>query len=172
MAALRESTSENCISGHEADAESLGIYLNVPRSCLVEKDEYQGIARLRHCIASLARNLSGHAACIFRNHLAKAIALDGNLLSGFDLVVEFDQMLNETACGGQDRVRAVADKDTHVLACTSHGSGNDAVIPKDVHCAFHEERDHLRVQDARSADFRREGRDAYVHKRVVEDTRI
>src|SRR6516162_6444180 len=50
--------------------------------------------------------------------------------------------------------------------------GNDAVMLENVHCAFHEERDHLRVQDARSADFRREGRDAHVHKRVVQDTGI
>ena len=87
----------------------LGIDLNVLRPRLVEKDEYQGIARLGHCIAALARYLSGHAACILRNHLAEAIALDGNLLSGIDLVVEFDQMLNETARGGQDRVRAVTE---------------------------------------------------------------
>src|SRR6516162_4130455 len=150
----------------------LGIDLNVLRPRLVEKDEYQRVAGLRHYIAALARYLSSHAACIFRNHLAEAIALDGNLLSGFDLIVEFDQMLNETAGGGQDRVRAVTDKDNHVLACTSHWPGNDAVMLENVHCAFHEERDHLRVQDARSADFRREGRDAHVHKRVVQDTGI
>src|SRR4029077_20335319 len=150
----------------------LGIDLNVLRPWLVEKGEYQGIARLGHCIAALVRYLSGHAACILRNHLTEAIALDGNLLSGFDLVVEFDQMLNEPARSGQDRVRAVADKDSHVLACTSHWPGNDAVMLEDVHCAFHEERDHLGVQDARSADFRREGRDAHVHKRVVQDTGI
>src|SRR4029450_9569506 len=97
----------------------LGIDLNVLRPRLVEKDEYQGVAGLGHCIAALARYLSRHAACILRNHLAEAIALDGNLLSGFDLVFEFDQMLNETARGGQDRVRAVTDKDSQVLACTS-----------------------------------------------------
>ena len=84
----------------------LGIDLNVLRPRLVEKDEYQGVAGLGHCIAALARYLSGHAACILGNHLAKTIALDGNLLSGFDLVVEFDQMLNETARRGQDRAPA------------------------------------------------------------------
>src|SRR5262249_13686644 len=78
----------------------LGIDLNVLRPRLVEKYEYQGIAGLRHCIAALARYLSGYAACIFRNHLAEAIALDGNLLPGFNLFVELDQMLNETARGG------------------------------------------------------------------------
>src|SRR5215469_307606 len=150
----------------------LGIDLNVLRPWLVEKDEYQGIARLGHSIAALARYLSGHAAYILRNHLTEAIALDGNLLSGSDLVVEFDQMLNETARGGQDRVRAVADKDGHVLAYTSHRPGNDAMMLEDIHGAFHEERDHLVVQDAPSADFRREGRDAHVHKRVVQDTGI
>src|SRR5262249_26116464 len=152
--------------------ELFGINLNLPRPRLVEKDEYQGVAGLGHCIAALARYLSSHAARVLCNHLAEAITLDGNLQSDFDLVVEFDQMLNEPARGGQDRERAVTDKDSHVLACTSHWPGNDAVMLEDVHCAFHEERDHLRVQDARSADFRREGGDAHVHKRVVQDTGI
>ncbi len=66
----------------------LGIDRNVLRPRLVEKDEYQGIARLGHCIAALARYRSGHVACVLRNDLAEAIALDGNLLSGSDLVVE------------------------------------------------------------------------------------
>src|SRR5262249_49614795 len=149
-----------------------GIDLNVPRPRLVEKDEYQGVAGLGPCIAALARYLSGHAARILCNHLTEAITLDGDLLSGFDLVVESDQMLNEPARGGQDRERAVTDKDSHVLACTSHWPGHDAVMLENVHCAFHEERDLLGVQDARSADFRREGRDAHVHKRVVQDTGI
>ena len=43
---------------------------------------------------------------------------------------------------------------------------------EDVHCAFHEQRDHLEVQDARSADLRREGRDAHVDERIMQDTRI
>ena len=63
----------------------------------MEKDECQGIAGLGHCVATLARDLSGHAACIFRNHFAEAVALDGHLLSGFDLVIELDQMLDEPA---------------------------------------------------------------------------
>ena len=91
--------SGNRVTGLESMRQLLGIDLNVPRPWLVEKDEYQGVAWLGHCIAALARYFSGHAACIFRNHLTEAIALDGNLLSGFDLVVEFDQMLNETARG-------------------------------------------------------------------------
>src|SRR4029450_2722787 len=150
----------------------LGVDLNVLRPRLVEKDEYQGIAGLGHCIAALARYLSGHAARILRDHLAEAITLDGNLLSGFDLVVDFAQMLNEPARRGQDRERAVTDKDSYVLARTSHWPGNDPIMLEDVHCAFHEERDHLGVQDARSADFRGEGRDAHVHKRVVQNTGI
>src|ERR1700749_1192782 len=124
----------------------LGIDLNVLRPRLLEKDEYQGVAGLGHCLAALARYLSGHAACILRNHLAEAIALDGNLLSGFDLVFEFDQMLNETARGGQDWVRAVTNKDSFVLVCTSHGPAIYAVIREAVHWACHEARDHLRIQ--------------------------
>ena len=135
--------------------ELLGIDLNALRRRLVEKDERQGVAGLGHCIAALARYLSSHAACILRNHFAEAVALDGHLLSGFDLVVELDQMLDDPARGGQDRERAVADKDSHVLACAAHRPGNDAVMLEDVHRAFHEQRDHLEVQDARSADLRR-----------------
>src|SRR6185437_12402528 len=79
---------------------------------------------------------------------------------------------DDTTRGGQDRVRAVTDKDSHVLGCTSHWPGNDAVMLEDVHRAFHEERDHLDVQDARGSDFRREGGDADVHEGVVQDTGI
>src|SRR5262245_64870721 len=81
-------------------------------------------------------------------------------------------MLNEAARGGQDWECAVTDKDSHVLACTSHWPGNDAVMLEDIHCAFHEERDHFGVQDAPRADFRREARDAHVHIRIVQDTGI
>src|SRR4051794_10716180 len=59
-----------------------------------------------------ASYLSGHAACIFRNHFAETVALDGHLLSGFDLVIELDQMLDEPALGCEDRKRTVTDKDT------------------------------------------------------------
>lgn len=79
---------------------SLGIDLAAALRRPVEKDEYQGIARFGHCIAALAGYLSGHATRILRNHLTEAIALDGNLLSGFDLIVEFDQVFNETARSG------------------------------------------------------------------------
>src|SRR5262249_60507274 len=81
-------------------------------------------------------------------------------------------MLNEPARGGQDREGTVAYKDIQVLACTSHWPGNDAVMLEDVHCAFHEQGNHLEVQHPRGADFRREGRDAHVHKRVMQDAGI
>jgi len=140
----------------------LEIDLNVLLPRLVEKDEHQRVAGLGHRIAALARYHTGHAACILPNHLAEAVALDGNFLSDFDLVVEIDQMLNETTRSGQNWVRAVTDKNSHVLACASHWPGNDAVMLEDVHCAFHEERNHLGVQDARSADFRCKGRDPRI----------
>src|SRR5262249_5136403 len=98
-----------------------------------------------HRIAALARYLSSHAACVLRNHVAEAITLDGHLLSGFDFVVELDQMLNEPTRRGQDRERTVTDKNVQVLACTSHWPGNDAVMLEDIHCTFHEERDHRGV---------------------------
>src|SRR5262249_33710385 len=108
-------THANAVRNGKARAgELFGIDLNLPRPRLVEKDESQGVAGLGHCIAALARYLSSHAARVLCNHLAEAITLDGNLLSGFDLVVEFDQMLNEPAGGGQDRERTVTDKDSHV----------------------------------------------------------
>ena len=102
---------------------SLGISLTAVRRRLVEKDEYQGVAGLGHRVATLARYLSGHAACIFRNHFAETVPLDGHLLSGFDLVIELDQMLDEPSLGCKDRERTVADKDTHVLACAPQWPG-------------------------------------------------
>src|SRR5262249_56360696 len=96
---------------------SLGISLTAVRHRLVEEDECQGVAGLGHRVATLARYLSGHAACIFRNHFAETVPLDGHLLSGFDLVIELDQMLDEPSLGCKDRERTVADKDTHILAC-------------------------------------------------------
>src|SRR6516225_9420143 len=123
----------------------LGIGFNARWRRLVEKDKHQGVSGLGHCIAALTRYFSGHAACVLRNHFAEAIALNGHLLSGFDLVVELDQMLDEAARGGEDRERTVADKDTHILACAPHWPGNDAMMLEDVHCAFHEQRDHLEV---------------------------
>src|SRR4026209_209537 len=73
----------------------LGIRLNALRRRLVEKDKRQGVAGLSRHIAAQARYRSRHATDVLRRHLAEAIALDGHLLSGFDLVVEPDQMLDE-----------------------------------------------------------------------------
>ncbi len=151
---------------------SLGISLTAVRRRLVEKDECQGVAGLGHRVAALARDLAGHAAGIFRNHFAETVALNGHLLSRFDLVVELDQMLDESALRCDDRERTVADEDTHVLACAPHWPGQDAVMLEDVHCAFHEQRDHLEVQDACSSDLRREGRDAHIDERIVQDTGV
>src|SRR5262249_55641855 len=124
----------------------LGIGFNARRRRLLEKDKHQRVSWLGHCIASLTRYFSGHAACVLRNHFAEAIALNSDLLSGLNLVVELDQMLDEAARGGEDRERTVADKDTQILACAPHWPGNDAMMLEDVHCAFHEQRDHLEVQ--------------------------
>lgn len=77
----------------------------------------------RHGIAALPRYFLGYVAYIIRHHFAEAIALNGRLLPGFDLVVELDQMLDEAARGGEDRERTVADKDVHVLDRASHRAG-------------------------------------------------
>ena len=60
-------------------------------------------------------------------------------------VIELDQMLDEPSLGCKDREGTVANKDTHVPACAPHWPGNDAMMLEDVHCAFHEQRDHLEV---------------------------
>ena len=43
---------------------------------------------------------------------------------------------------------------------------------EDVHCAFHEKRDHLEIQDARSANLRCKRGDTHVDERVVQDAGI
>src|SRR6185312_7250703 len=136
----------------EPTVGSLGISLCGLRRRLVKKDECQGVAGLGHRVASLTRHLSGHAGCIFCNHFAETVPLDGHLLSGIDLTVELDQMLDEPSLGCKDRERTVADKDTHVLACAAQWPGQDAVMLEDVHCAFHEQRDHLEVQSEWTAE--------------------
>ena len=55
-------------------------------------------------------DLAGHHAGVLRNDLAKGIALDGDLLTGVDLVVQPDQELDEPALGRQDGVRALPTK--------------------------------------------------------------
>src|SRR6185312_10475434 len=111
----------------EPSVGSLGISVYALRRRLVEKDECQGVAGLGHRVATLACDLSGHAAGIFRNHFAETVALDGHLLSGIDPAIELDQMLDEPSLGCKDRERTVADKDTHVLACAAQWPGQDAV---------------------------------------------
>src|SRR5215470_10591184 len=96
---------------------SLGISLTAVPCRLVEKDEYQGVTGLGHRVATLAGDFPGHAAGIFRNHFAETVPLDGHLLSGIDLVIELDQVLDEPSPGCKDRKRTVAGEDTHVLAC-------------------------------------------------------
>src|SRR5215813_12360068 len=153
-------------------SELLGINLNIPKRRLLEKDKCQRVAGLGHYIAALARYLAVHAARVLGNDSTEAVALDGHLLARFDLVVELHQMLDDPACGGQDRERAVADKDSHVLPRTAHRPGDDTVMLEDVHRAFDEQGNHLEIQHARGADLRRKGRDAHVHERVMQDTGI
>ncbi|MCF6117367.1 hypothetical protein L2449_10670 [Mesorhizobium muleiense] len=46
-----------------------------------------------------------NAACVFSDHFAEAVALDSHFLSGFDLVVELDQMLDKPALGQVRKAR-------------------------------------------------------------------
>ena len=79
------------------------------------KDEDQGVAGLGGDIAAQSRHLSGHAARIFGDHFAETVALDSQHLSGFDLVIELDEMFDEPGLSRQNGECAVADKDTRIL---------------------------------------------------------
>src|SRR5579871_3100267 len=82
--------------GLSRPSELLGIRLPTRRR-RVEKDECQRIAGLRHRFAALTRHFASHAAGIFRNHFAEAVALDRHLLSDLDPLVQLDQMLDQSA---------------------------------------------------------------------------
>ena len=76
----------------------VGIALNAFLRGLAEKDEYEGVAGFGPGIPWLPGYFSGNPACILRDHLADAVALEGHLLSGVDLIIELDQTPDEAAC--------------------------------------------------------------------------
>jgi hypothetical protein len=65
----------------------------------VVKDRHEDVARFRRRVGAVGRDLAGDAAAIFRDNFSERIALNGDPLSGFDLVIELDQQLNEPAAG-------------------------------------------------------------------------
>lgn len=69
---------------------------------------------------------------IFQRKSRRNVTPEGDLLAGFDLVVELDQMLDEPALGYDDRNRSPADEDAHVLAGGPHRTGNDAVMRENI----------------------------------------
>ena len=81
---------------------SLGVNSLPFRRGVVENDKHETVARLGCGVASKGPDLAVDAACVFRNDLAEGVALDGNLLPGRDLFIEFDQKLNESAVGRED----------------------------------------------------------------------
>src|SRR6516164_11443020 len=109
----------------------------INRSAVVE-DSYKHVARFRRCVSAVGRDLTGDAAAILRDDFTECVALNGELLPGYDFVLQLDQQLNEPTTAREHRVSAVADKETCVLAGASHRSGDDAVVLKDVHGPFHE----------------------------------
>ena len=44
-------------------------------------------SKLRRCVGAVGRDLTGDAAAIFRDDFSECIALNGDPLSGFDLVI-------------------------------------------------------------------------------------
>jgi hypothetical protein len=53
----------------------------------VVKDRHKDVARFRRCVGTVRRDLTGDAAAIFRDDFSERIALNGDPLSGFDLVI-------------------------------------------------------------------------------------
>ena len=95
---------------------SLGVNALSLRRGVVENDKHQNVARLRCRIAPKGPDLTGNATGVFRNDLAEGIALNGNLLSSFDLFIQFDQKFDESALGREDRKSAITDKDARNLS--------------------------------------------------------
>src|SRR5215467_9548827 len=141
-------------------------------SRVVIEDSYQRNARLGCCVGATSHDLAGHPARVFGHYFAKRVALDSNLLPGFDLVVQLDQKLNESAMSCKDSVAAVGDEDVRVLPGAAHRTGDNPVVLEHIHCAFHEQRDHAEVQDACSANLGRECRDAHIDECVREESGI
>jgi hypothetical protein len=69
-------------------------------------------------------------------------------------------------------VPAVRDENVRVAPCAAHWAGNDPVVLEHVHSAFHEQRDHSVVENARSADLGCERRDACIDKRVCQEAGV
>ena len=85
------------------------------------EDEHQGGAGLGSGVGAQRRDLAGDGAGIFRHHLAEAVALDGDLLPGFDPVVQPDQMLDESAMGRHDGSALLPTKTPVLARCVPSG---------------------------------------------------
>jgi hypothetical protein len=72
----------------------------------IVEEEYQGRPWLGCRVRAIARYLSGHLAGVFRDHFAECVALNGNLLSHFNLLVQLHQNFDKSAVGCKDSVPA------------------------------------------------------------------
>jgi hypothetical protein len=130
------------------------------------------VARLGRRVAPKGPDLTVNPTGIFRNDLAEGISLDGDLLSSFDLLIQFDQKFDESALGREDRKSAIADKDARIFRGPAHRTGDHSVMLEHVHRAFNEQGNLLEVQDARVADLGRERWNAHFDKRIRKKSRI
>ena len=87
---------------------------------------------LRRC----GNNLTADAAGLFGDD-PERITLDGQLLSGLDLVIRLNQQLNEPATARDYGVCAVTDKDACILTGSSYRPSDDAMVLEDIHRPFH-----------------------------------
>src|SRR5262250_3754864 len=97
-------------------------------SRVVIEDAYQRNTRLGCCVWAASHDLTGNPARVFGHYFAKRVALDGNLLPDFDLVVQLDQKLNESAMSCKDSVPAVGDEDVRVSPGAAHRTGDNPVV--------------------------------------------
>jgi hypothetical protein len=75
---------------------SLWVRSAFRRRAIIKDSQQQG-ARLGGCIGAANRDLAGHFAGVFCDDFPECVALDGNLLPDFDLVVQVDQKLDKAA---------------------------------------------------------------------------
>src|SRR6266851_7716818 len=115
---------------------SLSQRVDAIRLWTIVEDSHEHVARFRCYIGAIGRDLAADAAGVFRNDLSERIALNGDSLSGLDVVVQLDQKLNEPATGREHSMSTVADKDACVFTGASHRPGDDPMMLEHIHRPF------------------------------------
>src|SRR5262249_11810843 len=145
-----------------AKRTSLSERVDAVRLWTIVKNGHEYVARFRCCVCPIGCDLTADAAGILGDDFAKSIALNGDLLPGGDFVIHLHKNLNNPATGREHSVNAVGDKDVCVLTGAPHRAGDNLVELEHIHGPFHEEGDHVVVQNTRSADLRCECRNAGI----------